>query len=473
MTRPAPHKRRARQTRRHLLNRRGFLKTLGAASLAMPFYHLLHGDMRARAAAGQARRMIIFYFPDGVPGVSDRGDASLWDCQGGELDFSLSECLQPLARHRDQCVFLNGLDMGPADSGSHPGGAKKLLTAVDGGFGTSVDQVLAQTVGAGHPHRMLYLGAMANHNNASGDKHISYPSPGQPTAPEDNPMRAFERLFGDAQVNPGQPEDPQAQRARDLKVSVIDGVLADMNDLRGQLGRVDQIKLNQHLEALREVELRIKADADSTAPPPSTCEDPSLLTGGLNESQIYDPARFPTTLRLQIDLMVQAMACDLTRVGTIQASHHTSELIMSRFPETEMHDPGFDMRSHQASHYGPAHDRARREFTDFVAQRRWFAQMFAYLLDQLAARPEGDGTMLDHSLLWLCTEVSDGNTHRHDQMPFVLAGGAGGSLRTGRLLQYPGRRHGDLLTSLCQAMGHDIPSFGQASQGPLPNLLQV
>ncbi len=451
------------------MKRRDFLKAIGAASLALPFYDILCGDQRARAAAGQAKRLIIFYFPDGVPGVSEQGEGSLWDCTGSELNFNLSECLQPMERFRQQAVFLNGLDMGPADSGSHPGGAKKLLTGIDGGGGASVDQVLANSVGSGHPHRLLYLGSMANHNNASGDKHISYSGPGQTVAPEDNPMRAFTRLFGQG-LPQGDMGGGGPTRRQLMRTSVIDGVLADMNDLRGRLGNVEKIKLDQHLESLREVEARLKADA-SDMPSIPTCQNPSQNTAGLTPDGLYDPSRFPITLRLQMELMVQAMACDLTRVGVIQASHHTSELIMSRFPDSEMHDPGFDMRSHQASHYGSRHDRAKREFTDFVAQRRWFVSQFAALLDMLASRPEGDGTMLDHSLLWLCTEVSDGNTHRHDNMPFVMAGGAGGCLRTGRLLSHYGRRHNELLTSICHAMGHNVTGFGNAGNGPLPGLL--
>ena len=107
------------------------------------------------------------------------------------------------------------------------------------------------------------------------------------------------------------------------------------------------------------------------------------------------------------------MACGLTKVGVIQGSQHTSELIMSRFRDTEMYDAGFDMRSHQASHYGARHDRSNRLYSDFVKQVNWWVSQYAYLLQQLRARPEGDGTMLDHSVVLLCTEVSDGNTHSH------------------------------------------------------------
>ena len=140
--------------------------------------------------------------------------------------------------------------------------------------------------------------------------------------------------------------------------------------------------------------------------------------------------------------MVQAMACGLTRVGVIQASQHTSELIMSRFPGTPMYDPNFDMRSHQASHYGAAHDRrAPRVRRVRAAGARGGSSSSRTCSAQLAARPEGDGTMLDNSLVLLCSEICDGNTHSHDDMPFILAGGGGGAIRTGRCWTFGYRRH--------------------------------
>ena len=176
-------------------------------------------------------------------------------------------------------------------------------------------------------------------------------------------------------------------------------------------------------------------------------------------------------LRAQTDLMVLAMACGLTRVGVIQASHHTSELIMSRFAGSEMYDPGYDMRSHQASHYGARHDRSNRNFVDYLAQRRWWVGKYRALLERLAAIPEGDGSMLDYTLVLFCTEVSDGNTHSHHDMPFVLAGNAAGTIATGRVMETGGRRHGDLLAALATAMGEPLAGFGWESREALPGLI--
>jgi hypothetical protein len=438
-----------------LRSRRRLLQGLGLAAIAGPFLHLARGRSAA-AAPAKAARVIFFYFPDGVVGPSQDGEPTLWHPTGGELDFTLSPQLEPLAPHKSDCVFLKGLTMGPADQGSHPGGAKKLLTAVDGGNGEGLDHYLARTVGQSAPFRHLYLGAMANAGNASGDKFISYPSPGQTITPEDDPRAAFELLFGSGIMGQGGGGPDPTQ------VTVIDGVLDDMHALRARLGEIERAKLDLHLESLRELEQRIKAG------PSGTCDDPSVDFSAVT-GDLYDPAKFPAILRAQTDLMVQAMACGLTRVGVLQSSNHTSELIMSRFMGAEMYDPDFDMRSHQASHYGPRHDPGKREYADYLAQRRWWVAQFNYLLDQLAARPDGEGTMLDSTLVLLCTEVNDGNTHLHDDMPFVLAGRGG--IKPGRLLDYSGQRHAGLLTAIAQAMGADLSAYGDTQTPALTGLL--
>jgi len=175
------------------------LRFAAAAAGGLPL--LMHAP-RALAQAPRARRVIFFSFPDGVPGRSSVDEPSAWHCTGGARDFQLSTVLAPLAPFRDDTLFFNGLSMGPTDMGSHPGGAVKLLTAADGGRGESIDQHLARTAGAAAPFRHVYLGAMANAANASGDKFISYPSPGQSVPPEDDPVRAFERLFGGGVIAP-------------------------------------------------------------------------------------------------------------------------------------------------------------------------------------------------------------------------------------------------------------------------------
>jgi hypothetical protein len=447
-----------------MITRRRLLQLGGAAAITAPLMRL-----RAHGSPPRAKRLIIFYFPDGIVGASQNGEPSLWTPSGGETSFVLPDLLTPLQPYRQSCVFFRGLSMGPADSGSHPGGAKKLLTAADGGNHISIDQRLASTVGAGDPFRLLYLGAHANANNASGDKHISYVAPGFTTPPDDDPVAAFARVFGNLGTTTGDGGGGGDGRAA-RRLSVLDSARGEIEALRTRLGDTEQTKLDLHLEAVREVEQRIQALTGGGGGGAS-CSQPAIDATGISAATLYAPDRFPQVLRAQVDIMVQAMACGLTRVGVIQASHHTSELIMSRFANTQMFDPSFDMRSHQASHYGAAHDQARREYRAFAQQVKWWVEQFAYLLQQLASRPEGQGTMLDESLVLLCSEIADGNTHLHDDMPFVLAGGGGGAIRTGRFVDVGYRRHGDLLVALANAMGDSVGSFGDASSGPLPGLL--
>jgi hypothetical protein len=443
-----------------MITRRRLLQLGGAAALTLP----LRPRLRAGNPTPRAKRFIVFYFPDGIVGPSQNGEPSLWSPSGSESSFTLPDVLTPLAPYKSSCVFFRGLSMGPTDSGSHPGGAKKLLTATDGGNGISIDQRLGSTVGAADPFRTLYLGAQANVNNASGDKHISYVAPGLSTPPDDDPVAAFTRVFGGLGTTMGGGTDGSRVR----RLAILDNARTELEALASKLGTTEKTKLDLHIESVREVQRRIDALGDGTA---TTCGEPAIDASGLSAATLYAPERFPQILRAQIDIMVQAMACGLTRIGVLQASHHTSELIMSRFANTDMFDPSFDMRSHQASHYGAAHDPQKREYRAFGQQVKWWVAQYAYLLSQLAARPEDDGTMLDYSLVLLCSEVADGNTHLHDDVPFILAGGGGGTIRTGRFMDVGYRRHGDLYVAIARALGDSLTSFGDASSGPLPGLL--
>ncbi|MFO0755301.1 MAG: DUF1552 domain-containing protein [Byssovorax sp.] len=447
--------------------RRSFLRSLGAAALALPFYQLLDG--KVARAGGVARRVIFFYFPDGVSVGADGDLATSFHPVGAESDFQLSAQLEPLSAFKNDCVFLKGLTLGLSD-GSHDDGAQKLLTNVFGGKGESLDHYLAYSPAGDAPYRHLYLGAMALRDNSS-SKGISYPgyggggNNGVPLTPQDNPRQVFESIFN---APAGGGMGGQTGAPDPVKVSVIDGVLADMNALKADLGAVEGQKLDAHLAALREVEKRIKGDGTMNVPPPATCKSPLVDMSQFNDADCtmsYADDKFPFILKAQIDVMVLAMACGQSKVGLLQASHHTAnELDMAMFPNTEMAMLHQHMRSHEASHNSQK---------DHIAQRRWFMTQFAYLLDRLKSTPEpgGSGTMLESSLVLACSEIASGPQHTHWNMPFVLAGGAGGAVKTGRLLQYNDMSHGALLVSIAQAMGQNINGFGEWNGGGLPGLL--
>jgi hypothetical protein len=440
-------------------SRRNILKAALSSAMLAPFAGLFAKS--AEAAPMGANRLIVFYFPDGVCAP---GDADDFHATGSGANVILPPALQPLAPWVSSCAFLRGLSMGPTDAGSHPGGAKKLLTATDGGNGQSIDRRLADSIGASYPFRSLYLGAMATQNNASGDKFISYPSAGTTVAPQDNPLQAFSTLFGGGTMPA--PSGGGAQSADPTQLSVIDAAIADINDLKSRLGDVEKSKLDLHLQAMKDLENRLNGMGGMA--PLASCNQSLASLSEVDPSRLSVDEDFPKILRAQIDVMVQAMACGLTKIGVVQASQHTSELIMSRFQGTPMYTPNFDMRSHQASHYGQS---SSTLFTSYTQQVTWFVSQFAYLLDQLSQRPEGAGTMLDNSIVLLCSEISDGNTHSHDDMPFIIGGKAGGALRTGQIFDFNGRRHADLLLSIAHAMGDSMTSFGDSSSGLLPNLV--
>lgn len=453
-------------------NRRSFLRSLGAAALALPFYQLL--DSKSARAGGVAKRVIFFYFPDGVAMGADGDLAQSWHCTGSENDFQLSNQLAPLddfngKSFKKDCVFLKGITLNLSD-GSHDDGAQKLLTNVFGGKGESLDHSLAYSPVGDAPYRHLYLGAMSLRDNSS-SKGISYPSygggggNGVPLTPQDNPRKVFESLFS---VPVGGGMGGMTGAPDPAKVSVIDGVLADMNALKNQLGSVEAQKLDAHLAALREVEKRIKGDGSTPVESPASCKSPVVDMSQFNDADCtmsYADPKFPDILKAQIDVMVLAMACGQSKVALLQASHHTAnELDMAMFPNTEMAVLHQHMRSHEASHNSQK---------DHIAQRRWFMRQFAYLLDRLESTPEpgGSGTMLDNTLVLACSEIASGPQHTHANMPFVLAGRAGGALKTGRFLQYNDLSHGALLVSIAQAMGQNINGFGEWNGGPVPGLL--
>ena len=440
---------------RRIFGRRSLLQALaGAAGVSL----LSSGGRPALAArAGVAKRVIFFYFPDGVPAVSQAGEASLWHATGSGANFQMGDIHTSLVPFKDKCVFFNGLTMGPTDAGSHPGGAQKLLTAVDHGNGASIDQTLASALGV----PLLYLGVMATEG-------ISYQAAGTaPAAPENNPRAAFDRLFPGG-TPPSTTPPPTATDADGA--SILDTVVADLNEMSSGWGQAEKTKLDLHMTALRELERKVKTTpgTDAGAPPPPSCSNPRL--GAYDSNAMNAPANFPAILRAQTDLMVQAMACNLTKVGLLQCSVHTSELNMAAFANTPMHIPNYYLGSHKASHYGTTHNEQDELFRAFHQQVRWWVDQFAYLLQSLASRPEDGGTMLDHSLVFLCTEVCDGNTHNHDNMPFLLAGGGGGAIRTGQLLEAKDAPHAAVYAAIAQAMGKPM-KFGQANASPLAGLL--
>lgn len=409
--------------------RRRFLRGLAGGALALP---LLAGlDSPSARAAPHPKRLIVFFSANGTI-------ADAWRPTGGETDFVFSEILAPLAPHRDELLILGGIDAessyhGPGDN-SHWNGMGHMLTGTElvdlgggvfTGGGISVDQHIAAQIGGATKLASLELAVEASPSTVS--SRLSYLGAAQPVPPESDPQKVFHRLFG------GLSPELEAQRK-----SVLDAVSDDLGTLTPTLGRADQLKLEAHLDAVRDVEKRLYIT------PSPTC--------GSIELGRFDVDDLPAIGKEQMDLLVLALACDLTRVVTLQWSQAVSMTRMTWLGITDPH--------HTLSHY---------PVTDPVAQaklvqiNRWYATQFAYLLQAMKSVPEGDGTLLDHSVVLWCNELGEGSTHSRRNVPYVLAGSAGGHFKTGRFLDFQGSKkpwHSDLLVSLCQAMDLSDATFG-------------
>jgi hypothetical protein len=246
-------------------------------------------------------------------------------------------------------------------------------------------------------------------------------------------------------------------RAR--KKSILDAVQDQLRAVSARLGTHDRARLDQHATALRDIETRL----DAQAMPSMSCADPGLPS---LPSSLTDNDSFPALGRLQMDLLAVALACDLTRVASLMWSRSVS---MARFTWLS---PSIVEPHHDLSHK-PDDDTASQDKLTRI--NGWYAAQFAYLLGKLADAQETDGTrVLDNTLLLWCNELGKGNTHSRQSAPYLLAGRAGGALRTGRFLSYQGDPpHNNLLVSLLQAMDVSIAKFGKDDwcTGPLSGLL--
>lgn len=426
------------------LPRRSLLRGLGIGLVAAPFVNLLTSP-RTRAEGGPVgRRLIVFFSPNGtVP--------QHWAPSGTETDFTFPEgsILEPLTAVQDKLIVVEGLDFFGADN--HEGGMMAMLTASgtqgDESGGASLDQYVAGKIGGASRFASLEFGVQTSAWGAGAQTRMSYSAPGMWVSPDDDPLHVHGRLFADFVGGDAALEALRARRQR-----VVDLLVDEATALRSRLGTEERPKLDAHLEALAKVEKGLMGGAGCAAP-----AAPDAFNVG-------DNAAFPDITATQIDLMIAALACDMTRVASLQCSHTVSPTVPSWLGIADGH--------HSLSHID---DSNVAGVAQFVAAERWFAEQFGYLVQRLADTPEADGTgsMLNNSVVVWAKEMGDSRLHTCKGVPFVLAGGAGGRFKTGRYLKFAGESHGKLMVSLCQAMGLDNATFGNPAvgNGPLPGLV--
>ena len=424
------------------MNRRTLLRGLGATALLAPFAQL-PALQRARAAV--PKRAMFVYVPDGC--IPDR-----WHPTGSETQFTLPEMSAPLERVKQHLVFLEGLTM-YAGGATHEGGIAKVLTGVSP---KSIDIFLGEKLGSETAFRSLQLGVGATFQNGAGS--MSFIGEGQPVNPEDDPVNAFTRVFGSAPGGGGADQELAQKR----KKSILDSSLADLAALQKRLGKTEKEKLDVHLDSLRELERRMMGGGQS-----ATCSLSGFNSTGFKVSPTdYYPKtyhkeeNFKLMGQMQMDLAALALSCGTTNVVSLMWSHAVSP--------THLLDTGVTTANHDASHYGePTSQNAK----DFIKLKRWFMEQFAYLIDKLANTPDSSGSLLDNTLVLLCSELGDSNLHDHSRVPFVLAGKAGGALETGRSLSYKGKNGGEnephtkLLVSISNMMGVPVDSYGFTGKG--------
>lgn len=408
------------------LTRRGFVRSLGTSLLAAPFARLLTSPAHAQGAP-RARRLVIFSSPNGC--IHHR-----WRPAGGERDFVLrpGSVLEPLEAWRDRLLIVDGLNFYTGNN--HEGGQAAMLTN-QGGAGTptrgmSLDQVIAERIGAQDRFASLEFGVLTDIWGAGQQTRISYRGPGELVHPDADPRRAFARMFGDLAGGAD-----RLARVRQLRRSILDLQTDALTDLHRRVGRAEQIKLQAHLAAVRTVEQSLFSDVSCGAP-----DAPDALAPDQNDN-------VPALLDAQIELAVTALACGMTKVSSVQLSHTVSPVVFSWAGNDEGH--------HSLSH---ADDSQADKVQAFVDAERWVAGRFAHLLQRLQQTPDPEtgGTLLDDTIVMWAKEMGDPRLHVCEAVPFVLAGAVDG----GRYLRFDGDAHSKLLVSVARMFGIDLDTFG-------------
>ena len=401
------------------LPRRTFLRGMGA-TLALPLLDAMVPAATAMAAtpAKPVRRLGFVFMPMGC-------DITRWTPGGtdGKLG-ELSPILSSLAPVQEHVTAITNLELRNAYPGSHATSNSAFLSAAkakhtessDYYLGTTVDQIAAQQIGRETQLPSLELsmdmlqtvGQCDNGYACVYQNNLSWSSPTTPLPSEAHPRIVFERLFGEG-GNLAERRAALRQRA-----SLLDWVTEDIASLQRKLGPADRAKVGEYLDTVREVERRIqKAEADTADKPLPDLDRPLGV-----------PAAYADHARLMFDLQVLALQGDITRVTTFQLARETSN---RTYPEIGVSDP-----HHPLSHHGNDPEKIAR----MAKINAFHVSLFAYFLGRLKATPEGNGTLLDHSLLLYGSGIGNPNVHDHTNLPILVAGGAAGGMKGGRHIRY-------------------------------------
>jgi len=446
-------------TKKHL-HRRTFLKGTGVA-IALPFLDAMvpAATALAQTSAQGTPRFVGLFVPHGAaPGywVPEKEGALV-----GELPFNW----KPLEPFREQTVIFSGLHARSAEAPPGVTGADHWVAAAfmcadkpkktagaDVYNGTTIDQIIAKKIGAETliPSMQMAVEDPGANSSNCGEGYsctytntISWSSPTTPLPMELNPQVVFERMFGDG----ASAEQRASRRKRDQ--SILDSLNSSIKRLRGEISASDRERLDSYAENVREIErrLQIAMKASTVAP-----EDFDVPVGA--------PQSFDEHIKLQFDLLALAFQADITRVGSLLFAR---DLTNRTYPESEAPTSSF----HGVSHHGEA----PRQIAELSKINQYHVKMVAHLADNLKKVKEGDGTLLDRTLILFGSNMGNSNQHVHYDVPHVLVGGANGKLKGGRHLAYPSKQvpTGNLLLSVLDQFDIHLDKIGD-STGRLENM---
>lgn len=428
------------------LSRRAVLRGAGT-TLALPFLEAMVPACTAVAqtAANSNARLACIYFPHGAT-------MSKWTPTTVGKEFEFSEILKPLEGLRKHINVVTNLGhplaYGPGGaSGNHNRSSAAFLSGAKAQagatahLGTTMDQVAAQHIGQDTPLPSLELTIEDVSLNCGGGlscayrNTLSWQNPTSPLPTQNNPQLVFEQLFGDGSTK------AQRQARRQQSLSLLDSVLEQMTSLNKNLSNSDQQRLDSFVTDIREIERRISQAGTRFN---DDIEIPSKPEGIPNDVEAH--------IKLMYDLQVLALQSELTRISTFLMARELSGTVY----------PGSGIRDsfHTLSHHSNNEENKAR----FAVLNRYHVSLLAYFLNKLKSIDDGDGSLLDHSMVLYGSGMSDGNSHDHDPLPIVLAGGASGRLEGNRHIKAPEKTEmSNLLLAMLAKLGVELDSFGDST----------
>jgi hypothetical protein len=445
--------------------RRSFLRGLGT-TLALPLLDAMVPPLMNAAelvASKSPVRMGFAYVPNGI--INLKGE---WKPATTGTGFEFASTMKALEPYRDRLIVFSGLTQNGGralgdGAGDHARAGATWLTGVhpkktegaDIHSGISADQIAAKELGKQTQIASLELGLEAaglaggcdSGYSCAYTNTVSWRSATTPNPVEVNPRAVFERLFGD-----GQSTDPAARLARMKEdSSILDFMMEDVSRMKTGLGNRDKAKLAEYLDGIRDIERRIQlAEAQNGRFKMPLLEKPSGI-----------PDEFDEHAKLMIDLQVIAFQADLTRVGTFMIAREGSNRPYKEVGVSDGH--------HSVTHHQMDPDKIAKT----IKINEVHVKTFAYYVEKMKNTPDGDGSLLDHSMLLYGSSISDGNQHTHHDLPLVLVGGANGQIKGGRHIAYPAETPmNNLLLTMLEKGGVKTEKFGDAT-GEAEHLSEV